>query len=729
MELDRAGYRYPDYLGVPVYDFHELDGFFKSNFNADGVYRFLLESRLSLDILLKGTENFDDKDPVLLVCFSGAITGRDGAKAPFFSGLNIGSALKLPLLSFSDCSLALNDKLSLAWYAGNDKAPSFQRFIATTIEAVARFHGARVVMFGGSGGGFACLAQACLLEVESKAFVWNPQTSISGYNPRFVQEYLEASFPDYKSATMNDYRFLEEKKILHDISVRSFTKASSVLYIQNRSDWHVSRHMAPFVESKKLVAMEGGRYLSDDRKVVVQAMEWGEGHVAPPKDYILSGLKQLAAGVDVSNVVLEKVNSKTGNEGEFEITAWLCREKLHVYAKAAEAGCRFACYVFEGKSRRLVTWYGQDPSFIYDVTNFDTTALNVMVFCLRADGSKVAKREIARSLYGTLDNGKVNIAILGKVAIGESFKANREDCRPGISGGDFVQLLQKERVDSSVVQFFHMGSPCDAGSVEISLIKNGVEFILPWKEDRLALDVLETPEIKIFAERFTYASRRHLSSEVALYVAKRNLTLPDIRSNIFINSVVVCCYKSLERYLLKSDFEFLLESISCALTKLELVRDGVGARNDPLQLFLSLTMAKCHCLLALGAHDDLLSDVDRVESTFRGVDFHGYYSVNLAKIYFFGLADAEFLGFAGRVNELIILINKVKADMEDFIAAGCTGWLSSERVYVDELVGFVEKIRAAPNGEYRRALIVDGVKVASRVRTDAYLALIDRNYL
>ncbi len=733
MKFGKTGYRHPDYLGVPVIDFQNSDDFLKCEFRSDGVYRCLLVTGLSLDVLLKGTEYFDDKDPVLLVCFSGAIAGRDGAKAPFFSGLNIGSELKLPLLSISDCSLALDHKLSLAWYAGNDEVPNFQTFIARTIEVVANKHGARVVMFGGSGGGFACLTQACLLDVESKAFVWNPQISIADYNPQFVQEYLETSFSDFKNSKDDAYRFLEAKNILHDISVKSFKRLSSVLYIQNDSDWHVSKHMLPFVKSKKLSAMGGAGYASDDRKVLVRAMNWGQGHIAPPKNYILSGLKQLADGVDVSEVVIEGVtrssSSQLYDDGSFEVTAWLCRETLHVYAKSAEKGCKFACYVFEGKSRKFVTWYGQASSFVYDVSDLDSSIINVMVFRLCVDGTKIAKRETARSLFGTLDKGKVNIAILGNIAIGESFKANQEEFMPGCSGGDFVQLLKRERVDKSDVCFFHLDSPCDVGSVEVSLVKNGIEFTLPWKEDRLALDVLETPEVKTFAERFTYASRRHLSPEVALYVAKRNLTLPNLRPNIFINSVVICCYKSLEIFALQSDFNFLLRSISRALTKIEQLSEGAGARNDPLQLFLSLSMAKCHCLLATKAYDELLSDAGRVESKFRGANFYGYYSVNLAKVYFFGLAAADLLGLPERANELMDLIDKVKIDMEDFIESGSTGWLSSERVYVDELLGCVKKIRAARDESIRRTLIVAGAKAASRVRADTYMDLIDGIYL
>jgi len=140
-------------------------------------------------------------------------------------------------------------------------------------------------------------------------------------------------------------------------------------------------------------------------------------------------------------------------------------------------------------------------------------------------------------------------------------------------------------------------------------------------------------------------------------------------------------------------------------------------------------MAKCHCLLATKAYDELLSDAGRVESKFRGANFYGYYSVNLAKVYFFGLAAADLLGLPERANELMDLIDKVKIDMEDFIESGSTGWLSSERVYVDELLGCVKKIRAARDESIRRTLIVAGAKAASRVRADTYMDLIDGIYL
>lgn len=201
---------------------------------------------------------------VTLVTFSGA-TSPNIKHLPFYTGMNLARGLNANILMISDPTLLLSRDLSLAWYAGASSVPNLQRILTIIIERVCS--GSRVILFGGSGGGYAALEQAIELP-GSRAVVFNPQTSIFRYRKNAVLKYLHEAWgasnidsfvPEFRSNILDAY----ERPV-----------GTEVVYVQNvRDHFHMDYHYGPF------------RSISNSQNSVYYITpDLGEGHVGPDRD-------------------------------------------------------------------------------------------------------------------------------------------------------------------------------------------------------------------------------------------------------------------------------------------------------------------------------------------------------------------------------------------------------------------------------------------------------------
>lgn len=227
----------------------------------------------------------------ILVCFSAAVPNRESKAAPFFSGLKVAKELNVPIISISDPSLVLSNNLSLSWYAGNQHLKDLPDRIASLLDFVSSFLDANLVLFGGSGGGFATLSVISKMKSSKvRGVVWNPQTSISLFNEDKVSSYLDIAFLEDRYQ-MSLYERLESKGITHDLlSIYKDIEAedSKILYMQNTGDsYHVRRHSKPFMDSLDLIK-EGDFTYSSKSGIIFYLNYWGEGHIVPDHVVIIS---------------------------------------------------------------------------------------------------------------------------------------------------------------------------------------------------------------------------------------------------------------------------------------------------------------------------------------------------------------------------------------------------------------------------------------------------------
>ncbi|QFY79339.1 hypothetical protein DUD43_17370 [Alcaligenes faecalis] len=272
---------------------------------VDGLYHFTA-GELHADLLLSGMDKLASS-PAVLVCFSGALTSREGTSAPFFSGVEIAKKLGAPVISVADPSLTRSHRLFLGWYAGHEGFVDLPKRIAGLLDAFVEQTGAHLILMGGSGGGFASLLTLSLIQTpRASAFVWNPQTSLSRYTPKSVQRYLDVAFPSL-SGSADIQSTLDTSGVIYSLDSRASVMVGqrSILYLQNKSDWHVESHAKPFLEKFGVGEKASEDVLSFNQKVAYWEGDWGDGHVPPSKDMIAAGLTLLLVGKGPLDVALE----------------------------------------------------------------------------------------------------------------------------------------------------------------------------------------------------------------------------------------------------------------------------------------------------------------------------------------------------------------------------------------------------------------------------------------
>lgn len=253
--------------------FPSFTEFLKSSSVPQGRFR-IMEHNMTADFEFDGTQN----QPLLVI-----LHGRKGplVQLPYLSGRHIVEGINVARLSISDPSLYLDESLSISWFTGNSSAPHLQMSLARVIQEIAkRISAPKVIFLGGSAGGFASLVFAHLIP-NSSAIVWNPQTDIAKYYPRFYREYVRICWG-------GNFKELQESGVitsvvdLYDIAKQP---SSTVYILQEPTDvHHVTEHLMPFLEATKC-----------DGNVFTYRQHWGEGHVPPSKDTIRRLIEHAAA--------------------------------------------------------------------------------------------------------------------------------------------------------------------------------------------------------------------------------------------------------------------------------------------------------------------------------------------------------------------------------------------------------------------------------------------------
>ncbi|WP_257162144.1 alpha/beta fold hydrolase [Corynebacterium cystitidis] len=257
--------RSTDHLPRPHRTVRSVNDFLSGGKITQGTYA-IWDNGLPIDMLL-----LTKQSDTLTVVLNGA--GEPGVRLPWFSGANVLKGVATHRLSISDPSLYLHPDLNLAWYAGNYRQPNLQEDLARIIEHVARqLKVRRILLMGGSGGGFASLVLGRLLP-QSTVVAMNPQTDIERYHEQHVKKYVDICWKGdhdaFRAATASTIWSLEAP-------APDRKPAGKIFYLQNTNDdFHVKNHLEPFEKN-----------FDDMRGIYVWRHAWGAGHTPPPKDVI-----------------------------------------------------------------------------------------------------------------------------------------------------------------------------------------------------------------------------------------------------------------------------------------------------------------------------------------------------------------------------------------------------------------------------------------------------------
>lgn len=276
--VDSPGYSTASFAGN-ITQYKNIDDFLCSFNFSDGLHTIAFGSNY-LDLLVTNSHKFNSSNS-FFVGLNGAVANRTGKKAPFFSGRGLAIELNLPMISISDPTMAIDPDISLAWYAGFEEWKDLSYCIAVLLERFSLKNKLTPIFFGGSGGGFASLSILSYMTIKAKAFIWNPQTSISSYAKKFVTEYIFTAF-GISNSSDSDYEILESLNINHDVTNMTFSENVEIYYVQNLTDWHYLKHSRPFLESQDCEF----RYSACKENVSFFLLDYGGGHNPLDKDAI-----------------------------------------------------------------------------------------------------------------------------------------------------------------------------------------------------------------------------------------------------------------------------------------------------------------------------------------------------------------------------------------------------------------------------------------------------------
>ncbi|WP_336152740.1 hypothetical protein [Acinetobacter ursingii] len=370
----------------------------------NGLYH--ISDEFYFDILIK---NFDDnffKSDKIVVCFSGAVVGRQEKTAPFFLGADIVTALRIPVIAFSDPQVSAS-KLNVAWYVGGKDNLNYPKKVLNFLKYINEKYQKEFIFFGGAGGGYAALLYANLFGKPASCLVWNPQIKIENYVDMFVDRYINIAFDNNNKFTSNMSRksFLKKKGVYNDISDLKLNKNLKIIYLQNLKDiFHINHHLRFFMAGKKWKRLDNNTVVNN--QIIIHYGNWGEGHVMPQKHIIQNVLEKMVKNKGLLDCLENKdnfIDRTVFKYDEIDLAKEKLRlsplltfenDKLQVNLRVLDdVGCivsdslRYACYLLYDDEVSSKKMYQKSSLFEFDLSS----QINgkVIVRCYIRDANKI----------------------------------------------------------------------------------------------------------------------------------------------------------------------------------------------------------------------------------------------------------------------------------------------------------------------------------------------------
>tara|TARA_B100000767_G_scaffold263897_1_gene278172 strand:+ start:5097 stop:6500 length:1404 start_codon:yes stop_codon:yes gene_type:complete len=271
----------------------------------DGVFEIHFQQNI---LYMKITNSgFLDAHPGVLVCLNAAISSRESKAPPYFSGEGISNSTKSCLISFSDPSTHV-EGIDLGWYIGNENWPSFQRDVAQFLDALAKKLSKKLVIFGGSGGGFASFAISTKLTGSATVIGMNPQFDISLYPT--AKEFATRAFPSAEISTKENFierriewnSFFRENELLTSLDQSDLNPLCDYLLLQNWNDKHHLRLHTPLI-LRKVNQFSLSDWHGRIGNLGYVIAPWGDGHSVVWRTHLDQCLQMAIKGKSCTEIV------------------------------------------------------------------------------------------------------------------------------------------------------------------------------------------------------------------------------------------------------------------------------------------------------------------------------------------------------------------------------------------------------------------------------------------
>ena len=227
----------------------------------------------------------------ILIGFSGMLP-RSKNTPPFFSFRKVAKKIGVGLISISDPSLNLGDNISLSWYVGNYINGNIPKKIANLLDNIITKTKKKLILCGGSGGGYAALNIHAHMKNKNKvkSFVWNPQTDITKYNDKVLQNYFSKCIkPDSKLNIYEIRKFFIENGIAYKIDKDE--SLEQLIFINGYDHSHLRKQVRSFFS------------FSEKSMSKIYVGNWGKGHTPPNIDDIIFVLLNMINDLSLADII------------------------------------------------------------------------------------------------------------------------------------------------------------------------------------------------------------------------------------------------------------------------------------------------------------------------------------------------------------------------------------------------------------------------------------------
>lgn len=278
--------RNPYRFNIPVSDYSSLDEFLAVSSINPGM-NVVRHGPHFVDM-----QYIEEDSDTLLVMFNGAITVEARKNLPNFEFYNLTESVKASKLFIADPALAVHEAIATGWYTGASDLP-LQVMLPRIIEKFAQqescnaeINGAhkknrkKIVLFGNSAGGFGAMFAASQLP-GSLVIASAPQTNLVVHTKEAIELFSKHCFGIESPEAV--HKLLEDSICSNLIPLFAKETRPKLIYLQNRSDWHINYHLKPLLAGLGLT-YTGENIIESDLAVILG--EWGNGHVFPPVPFI-----------------------------------------------------------------------------------------------------------------------------------------------------------------------------------------------------------------------------------------------------------------------------------------------------------------------------------------------------------------------------------------------------------------------------------------------------------
>lgn len=183
------------------------------------------------------------RSDTLTVMLHGAID-RTRVDLPLFQRLRFQKSMDTgSILALSDPTLDLASDLRLGWYLGTENVDLPEVLAAIISNFVRSLSASKIVIVGGSGGGFAALQIAAHLR-DALPVAMNPQTDLLNYSPRFTEAAVSSAFGMTPEDAARDYP--ERLSVMKRFEM-SGTPHRAVIVSNPQDRVHVKKHISPLL--------------------------------------------------------------------------------------------------------------------------------------------------------------------------------------------------------------------------------------------------------------------------------------------------------------------------------------------------------------------------------------------------------------------------------------------------------------------------------------------------